>query len=228
FENGLINTKTTGGLELGWGNIGEIVKLVGMMIRREGFGDILADGVKVAASKIGPESETFAIHAGGQELPMHDSRNDPGWALTYQCEPTPGRHTISSYMDSDLRSGKEQFPEINRSVKKARTKEAKKVYLNTATTIYTQLLNASGICIFGPDTAIYPLVDFLNAVTGWDLTSDEYYRTGKRILNLRKAFNVREGIRPSDSKLSPRAIGTPPLTQGPLKNVSVNIDALEK
>ena len=228
FENGIIDTKTTGGLELGWGNIETIVKLVGLIIRREGFGDTLADGVKMAAAKIGPESEEYAIHAGGQELPMHDSRNDHGWALTYQCEPTPGRHTIASYMDAELRSGKEQFPEINRVVKGTKSKLGKKVYLNTATTIYTQLANGCGVCIFGPDTATFPLVEFMNAVTGWDLSADEYYQTGKRLLNLRKAFNVREGIRPGDSKLSPRAIGNPPLTQGPLKNVSVDMDTLEK
>ncbi|MBC8438114.1 MAG: aldehyde ferredoxin oxidoreductase family protein [Deltaproteobacteria bacterium] len=228
FENGIIDEKTTGGLKLGWGNVEEIIKLIEIIISRKGFGDILADGVKAATKKIGWESERFAIHAGGQELPMHDSRNDPGWALTYQCEPTPGRHTIASYVDSDLRSGKEQFPEIKRMLKKAKTQKAKKVSLNTATIIYSQLINGSGVCIFGPDTAKYPMVDFLNAVTGWDLTPDEYFKTGKRILNLRKAFNVREGIRPSDSKLPPRAIGKPPLTQGPLKDVSVDIEILEK
>ena len=228
FENGIIDEKTTGGLRLGWGKVEEIIKLIEIIISRKGFGDILADGVKAAAEKIGWESERFAIHAGGQELPMHDSRNDPGWALTYQCEPTPGRHTIASYVDSDLRSGKEQFPEIKRMLKRAKTPKAKKVSLNTATSIYSQLINGSGVCIFGPDTAKYPMVDFLNAVTGWDLTPDEYFKTGKRILNLRKAFNVREGIRPSDSELPPRAIGKPPLTQGPLKDVTVDIETLEK
>ncbi len=228
FENGIIDAKTTGGLELRWGNAEAMIKLLGMMIRREGFGDVLADGVKAAVAKVGPESEKYAMHAGGQELPMHDSRNDPGWALTYQCEPTPGRHTIASYMDSDLRSGKEQFPEINRMMKKTKGKEAKKVYLNTATTIYSQLSNGCGVCIFGPDTATYPIVDFINAVTGWDLDGDEYYKIGKRLLNLRKAFNVREGVLPNDSKMPPRTIGNPPLTEGPLKNITVDMDALEK
>ncbi|MBU3914883.1 aldehyde ferredoxin oxidoreductase, partial [bacterium] len=95
FENGLIDEKTTGGLKLGWGRSEEIVKLTEMMINREGFGDVLADGVKVAAKKIGKGSEKYAIHAGGQELPMHDSRLDHGFAISYQCEPTPGRHTIT-------------------------------------------------------------------------------------------------------------------------------------
>jgi aldehyde:ferredoxin oxidoreductase len=193
-----------------------------------GFGDTLADGVKAAVKKIGTESEKFAMHAGGQELPMHDSRNDPGWALSYQSEPTPGRHTIASYVDADLRSGKEQFPEVKRMVKAAKTKEGKKVSLNTATSIYTQIINGCGVCIFGPDTIHYPIVDFLNAVTGWDMTADEYFKIGKRILDLRKAFTVREGIRAADSKLPPRAIGNPPLTDGPLKNISVDIDSLEK
>ncbi|MBW1848642.1 MAG: aldehyde ferredoxin oxidoreductase family protein [Deltaproteobacteria bacterium] len=228
FENGIIDAKTTGGLELTWGNKDAIIKLVGMIIKREGFGDTLADGVKAAVQKIGKESEKFAMHAGGQELPMHDSRNDPGWALAYQTEPTPGRHTIASYVDADLRSGKEQFPEVKRMVKAAKTKQGKKVSLNTATSIYTQIINGCGVCIFGPDTIDYPIVDFLNAVTGWDMTADEYFKTGKRILNLRKAFTVREGVQPGDSKLPPRAIGNPPLTEGPLKDISVDIDSLEK
>lgn len=228
FENGIIDAKTTGGLELTWGNKEAIIKLVGMIINREGFGDILADGVKAAIDKIGRESEKFAMHAGGQELPMHDSRNDPGWALMYQFEPTPGRHTIASYVDSDLRSGKEQFPEVKRMVKAAKTKEAKKVNLNTATSIYAQLINGCGVCLMGPDTMHYSIVDFLNAVTGWDLTPDEYFKTGKRILNLRKAFTIREGVLPGDTKLPPRAIGKPPLTHGPLKDVSVDIETLGK
>jgi aldehyde:ferredoxin oxidoreductase len=148
--------------------------------------------------------------------------------LTYQAEATPGRHTIASYVDADLRSGKEQFPEVKRMVTAAKTKQGKKVSINTATNIYTQIINGCGVCIFGPDCMHYPIVDFLNAVTGWDMTADAYFKTGKRILNLRKAFTVREGVQAADSKLPPRAIGNPPLTDGPLKGVSVDVDSLEK
>ena len=55
---------------MGWGKSDEIVKLTEMIINREGFGDILTDGVKRAAEKIGKNSDKFAMHAGGQELPM--------------------------------------------------------------------------------------------------------------------------------------------------------------
>ena len=62
--------------------------------------------MRIASEKIGRGSEAFAVHAGGQELPMHDSRLDPSYAVAYKCEPTPGRHTVTSYQDIDLRSGK--------------------------------------------------------------------------------------------------------------------------
>jgi aldehyde:ferredoxin oxidoreductase len=85
------------GLELRWGNADAIIKLTEMIISREGLGDILADGVKCAAEKIGHGSEKYAVHCGGVEAPMHDPKFDPGFGISYCCEPTPGRHTISSY-----------------------------------------------------------------------------------------------------------------------------------
>jgi len=226
FEAGLIDQKAAGGLALGWGKTDEIVKLTEMIIKREGIGDLLADGVKVAAEKIGSDAAAFAVHAGGQELSMHDSRLDPGYAIAYQCEPTPGRHTVASFQDADLRSGKKLFPEVQRMVKQAGDKESKKIALHTATSIYAQLINCNGLCLLGVDSMDYPVVDYLNAVTGWDLSADEYFRTGRRIQALRKAFNIREGIRPEDTRLHKRGLGIPPQTAGPLKGKTIDIDLL--
>lgn len=228
FEKGIIDENITGGLKLGWGKTEEIVRLTDMIIHREGFGDILADGVKRAAEKIGKGSEQFAVHAGGQELPMHDSRLDQGYAIAYQCEPTPGRHTISCYLYADLLNVKKKFPEAHHMVKKAKGKQAKDVQRYTAGSFYVQLVNCAGLCLFGAMTSPLPVVEYLNAVTGWDLSADEYFRTGERILSLRKAFNVREGIRPKDQKVHDRAMGRPPLRKGPLKGVRVDMDALQE
>jgi aldehyde:ferredoxin oxidoreductase len=228
FENGLIDESTTGGLNLGWGKSEEIIRLTELIIRREGLGDILADGVKRAAEKIGNDSDQFAMHAGGQELPMHDSRFDPGFAIAYQCEPTPGRHSISSYMYTDLYGVKKIFPRAKQMIKQARGKTSKKIRGYTAGSYYVQLVNCAGMCFFGAITSTMPMVEWLNAVTGWDLSADDYLTTGERILSLRKAFNMREGISPADHKLSDRALGKTPLTQGPLKGVRVDMDALMK
>jgi len=93
YENGIITKKDTGGIELTWGNHKAIVAMTEKLAKREGFGDIIADGVKIAAKKIGKGAEKYAMHAGGEEIAAHDSRGGPGFAIGYGAEPTPGRHT---------------------------------------------------------------------------------------------------------------------------------------
>lgn len=97
YENGIITKKDTDGIELTWGNHRSIVAMTEKMAKREGLGDILADGVKVAAKKIGKGAEQYAVHIGGQELGMHDpklrSPDSDFAAARYQMDATPGRHT---------------------------------------------------------------------------------------------------------------------------------------
>jgi aldehyde:ferredoxin oxidoreductase len=228
YENGLINAADTDGLKLEWGQADILVQLLENIIDRKGIGDTLADGVKIAAEKIGKGSAKFAIHAGGQELPMHDSRLDPGYAIAYECEPTPGRHTISCYLYAGLFGVKHSFPAANRMMKKTKGKTARNIRLYAAGSFYMQLINCAGMCMFGAMTSRLPLVEYFNAVTGWDLSADAYFKTGERILSLRKAFNVREGIRPEDHVLSGRAIGENPLVSGPLKGVTIDIQHLRE
>ncbi|MFC1991283.1 aldehyde ferredoxin oxidoreductase family protein [Chloroflexota bacterium] len=90
YENGLITKADTDGIELTWGNHRSIIAMTEKMAKREGFGDILADGVKVAAEKIGKGAEEYAIHVGGQEPGMHDQKlaQRPG-----PPSAVPGSHT---------------------------------------------------------------------------------------------------------------------------------------
>lgn len=226
FEDGIIDETTTGGLKLGWGRTAEVVELVERIIKREGFGDLLADGVKRAAERIGNGSEKYAVHAGGQELPMHDSRLDPGYAIAYACEPTPGRHTVSCYVYASLFGLEKRFPAAARMVKNGKDRADKDIRRFAAGTYYMQLLNCSGMCLFGAITSYLPVVEYLNAVTGWGISADEYLEIGERILNLRKAFNMREGIASTEYNIHDRAIGAPPLTKGPLKGSRVDLPAL--
>ncbi len=228
FEKGVIDTTATGGLKLEWGNSEVILKLTEMIIQREGLGDVLADGVRRASERLGNGSAAYAMHAGGQELPMHDSRLDPGYAVAYQCEPTPGRHTISCYLYAQLFGVKRIFPDLSKWVRRAKGKAAKNVQRYTAASVFTQIMNGSGICMFGALTGPLPVIEYINAVTGWDLGPEDYYRIGERILSLRKAFNAREGIRPQDQRLHERALGRPPLSKGPLKGVTIDMEGLEK
>ena len=74
YENGILTKKDTDGIDLKWGNHQAMVAMTEKLAKREGLGDILADGVKIAAEKIGKGAEKFAVHIGGQELGMHDPK----------------------------------------------------------------------------------------------------------------------------------------------------------
>jgi len=226
FQHGIIGTSDTDGMVLDWGRPEAALRLTEQIIRREGIGDLLADGVRRAAAVMGDGAHKFAVHAGGQELPMHDSRLDPGFAIAYECEPTPGRHTISCYLYAGLFGVEKRFPTVKRKIAAARGRLAKDVQRYAAGSYFMQLLNCAGMCLFGALTSPLPVVEYLNAVTGWQLAPEAYLQAGERILHLRKAFNVREGIRPADHRLSPRAAGAEPLAAGPLRGVRLDMDAM--
>jgi aldehyde:ferredoxin oxidoreductase len=237
YENGLLTEKDTGGIVLSWGEHRAIVELTEKIAKREGFGEILADGVKRAAEKIGKGVEKYAFHAGGQELPMHDPRFAPGLALTYQSDATPGRHTqavlgflemrralpsegLAFIKEAEMRRWKglgqlDKYTYTGKGEIEAKLKNAH------------HLVNASGMCNFG--SVVLPadaLPTFLALVTGWELSLDELDRTGQRIAAIRQAFNAREGITAKDLKLKGRPIGNPPLEKGPLAKVKVDVDTL--
>ncbi len=234
FEQGILTEKDTDGINLQWGNGEAIIRLLEKIIKREGIGDVLADGVKRAAEKIGQGAETFAVHAGGQEVAYHDPRLDPGFATAYQVEPTPGRHTIASYTYQELFALEKRFPELKKipfivSDKNMHTYSGKGP-MQAANSKYVQLTNSLGYCIFGVliGGGEMPIAEMVNAATGWSLSDNDYLTTGERIQTLRQAFNVREGIKPADFKLNTRAAGNPPLSGGPLKGITLDMKSLAK
>ena len=233
YENGLITKEDTGGLELTWGNTKAIVALIEMMVKREGIGDILADGSKIAAKKIGKGSQAYAIQAGGQEPAMHDGRGDPGFALHYSVEPTPGRHTIGSQLYYEMFQlwktvkGLPKIKPLYMKDEKYETDEGKAIQA-AACSKYMNVVNACGMCLFGVFLGIkrIPTFDWINAATGWDLTPNDYMDIGERIQTIKQAFNVKHGIDPRDYKISDRALGIPPLKDGANKGRTVPIDQL--
>ena len=215
FENGLLTLEDTGGLSLTWGNDESIVKLTEQIARREGLGKILSDGVQAASKKLGNGTEKFAIHVGGQELPMHDPRFTPGLALTYHLEATPGRHTQGGELiapPSGLDIGT-----YDRKTYSGRGEDQKKL-VNMM-----HVINAAGLCMFGYlayDAQLVP--QFLEAVTGWSWTMDEVLEVGERLANARRLFNAREGINPLDWKVPDRMLGHPPLTEGNVAGIDLD------
>jgi aldehyde:ferredoxin oxidoreductase len=206
-----------------------MIAMTEKMIAREGFGDILADGVKMAAQKIGSGAEEFAMHIGGQEPGLHNALFLPSRGTGFVCDPTPGRHTAAPMAAID--GGAKQFapyPELKIDKFEKYTYTGKGPTSATASQ-YLQVGSSSGVCImpmmfFGN----FPLIDFFNAVTGWDLDAAEVLNTGARIQTLRHCFNQREGIAPSDVKLPKRMLGQPPQEEGPVAGVTLDVDNLAR
>ncbi len=230
YEKGLLTKDDTGGLELKWGNAETIIKLVEMMINREGIGDLLADGVKKAAERIGKGSEAFAVHAGGQELPMHDPKIDAMLGVIYSADPTPGRHTTTGglyYRFSHLWEyvswlpPQKKFPKEDEFIPS--DGEALKAKAHTA---YKMLVDGAGGCYYAMlmGEQHFRLFDFLNAATGWNLSPDEFIEKGIRIQNLRQMFNAKHGVDIRSFKMNGRAYGKPALKAGPTAEVSFNLE----
>jgi aldehyde:ferredoxin oxidoreductase len=200
YEKGLITKEDTGGIELNWGNHRALVTMLEKIVAREGFGNVLADGIKKASERIGRGSEKFAIHVGGQEPGMHDPRlgghNHAGTpsAAMYWLNSTPGRHTQAF----------------------------------GAAAFLNHVNNSSGVCMILNDFTPSPgptLAKIIAATTGWDFTPEELLKTGDRIGTIRHLFNLREGINPLKHFIHGRVYGNPPLTEGPLAGVTSDLEA---
>ncbi|NOY70753.1 MAG: aldehyde ferredoxin oxidoreductase family protein [Deltaproteobacteria bacterium] len=235
YEKKALKPGETNGLKLKWGDTKTIVALVEKMIKREGIGDILADGVKKAAERIGKGAQKYAMHAGGQELPMHDGRNDPGFALHYSVEATPGRHTMGAFMYYDMFQLWKKIkslpsPGLMYSKDSKYVADEEKVIKAAACSKFMNVANGAGLCLFGAFLGLHrlPLFEWINAATGWDKTPEEYLEMGAAIQTLKQAFNVKQGVDPKSLKPNKRTLGEPPQENGPNKGRSVEIDELMK
>lgn len=221
YENGILS-KDDVGMELRWGDGDAVVALAEKIAKREGIGDLLADGIMRAAAKLGKEAEQFAVHVQGEEIPAHDPKATPALAVTYRLDATPGRHTqggrawiMGVDFLTDPREDKYDY---------TNTGELQKQAMNMV-----HVVNSSGICIFA--YLSYPtqfIPDFLTAVTGWEYTLDSCLALGERLANMRHLFNLREGLNPLKYFMNLRAVGKPPLKEGPVANVTLDDDTMNK
>ena len=227
YENKILSLKDLDGLELTWGNSEAIEKMVKKIINRDGFGNILAEGVKKASEKIGKGSNQFAMASLGSELPMHDPKFFHSLAFTYAYDPTPGRHTAASIDFTEVIP----FDKFETSLKMPKNWQKdvnKKVEAQVTCTAFHQVLCSSGLCYFAPLFGEYPFLKLINALTGWDISIEECIKTGLRIQTLRQAFTLREGVNIAQNKLPGRVVGVPPLEKGPLKGVTVEYEEFYK
>jgi aldehyde:ferredoxin oxidoreductase len=205
FESGVIGPTETGGLALRWGDPDTVAELIGMIARRDGFGDALAEGSLRLGQRYG--AEELAVQVKGLEVGMHDPRAFSAMALVYATSPIGASHN-----QSDM-----YWVESGRSVEELgipftdRLEDAGKGPLVARHQDWRSLCNSLIVCYFSNAPA-QSHIDLLAAATGWEVTSDDMLLVGERIWNLKRAFNCRLGLTRTDDTL-PKLL-LQPLSEG--------------
>ncbi len=198
FEQGVLTTQDTGGLELRWGDVAAIRQLIRMTAYREGFGDLIAEGSRRLAEGLGVPEE--AVQVNGLEVAYHDPRGVSGMALVYATSPRGACHNQSDYFFVDWGHvqpalGIEYF---------SRHAGAEKAANVARHQDWRTVFNALVMCLFAN---IEPQlqVDLINAACGLDWSLEEMMHAGERAWNLKRLINLRLGLRREQEKL-PKAL----------------------
>ena len=226
FEQGILTTDDTGGMDLSFGNAESMVKMVELIGEKHGLGALLAEGTKRAAEKIGKGAEEFAVNVKGQEVPMHDPRLKRGEALGYAVSPTGADH-VHNIHDTFL------YPQLPKRYHSLGILEPvpvedfgpKKVRLYKYVGDWRTLNNFLVMCLF-PPWSVNQKTEILRSVTGWNTTAFELMKVVERGNTLARIFNLREGFTEKDDWLPPRFFK--PKTSGALNKTSVNPQDLQK
>ncbi|UCE14435.1 MAG: aldehyde ferredoxin oxidoreductase C-terminal domain-containing protein, partial [Candidatus Heimdallarchaeota archaeon] len=204
-EKGIITEKDLDGLDISWGNSLDLLPLIEKITKCEGVGDLLANGIGKAAEELG--AEEFAIHIKNQAIPAHDPRFSKTLIIPYKLDPSPGRHTPFIELMIDLSKFNKMYPSLDKK------RKIPDYYC------YHQLTSSVGLCQFGLLTGNFPVLEFINLVTGLDLSEKDLITIGERILTVKHLFNIREGINPLEYHLPSRILNK--AADGPNKNVSL-------
>jgi aldehyde:ferredoxin oxidoreductase len=212
FEHGLIGLEDTDGLDLRFGNAEAMLTMVERIAKRQGIGDLLAEGTQRAAQKIGGDAPFFAMQVKGQELPMHDPRGKYNVGIGYAISEIGADHLViphdSTLANPDSFSFKNALPLGITVAQPTRTFSTEKMRHFYILEKLTSLEKTIGYCFFGPAPRSYIHFDdvllSIKAGSGWDMSADEALTIGERGTNMARVFNAREGFSRKDDVLPER------------------------
>ncbi|MCL4261911.1 MAG: aldehyde ferredoxin oxidoreductase family protein [Anaerolineae bacterium] len=204
FENEVISVEDTDGIELRYGNAEAMIVMLEKTLKREGFGDILAEGSAKAADRLGRGHE-YLLTIKGQELPAHMPQVKRSLGLIYAVNPFGADHQSSEH--DPLYSPKAYESTYHRFLNQigldkpqsAKVLNAEKVEFALKSQYNYSAMDTISICqfVYGPGWQLYgpqDMTDLYAAATGWDVTVDDIQEIGRRRLNLMRAYNAREGL----------------------------------
>ncbi|TRO57550.1 aldehyde ferredoxin oxidoreductase [Candidatus Bathyarchaeota archaeon] len=223
YEKGLI--ENTGSVDMNWGNPDAVVRMCELIGNREGLGAILGEGVRNASQIIGKRSEKFAMHVKGLEFPEHNPRRFKSMGLAYATSNVGANHNRGSPMlvERGLLSPELPWKEPVDGFSINDKGRITKVYQDLCCVV-----DSLGICkfmVFWGKMPLKLLVDYYNAITGWQINFDDLMKAGERIWNVQRAFNIKMGITKKDDTLPERFLKES-VTEGPAKGQIVELDKM--
>ncbi len=241
FEQGELTLADTDGLELRYGNAEAMIALLEKILRREGIGDVLAEGSARAAERLGKGTD-YLLTVKGQELPAHMPHVKRSLGVIYAVNPFGADHQSSEhdpmyhpkpYEGTPEEPGYKRFlsqiglvtPQHPKALNEEKVEFALKTQYNYSamdTMAICQFVYGPGWQLLGPQD----MADLLGAATGWDIGVEDIQDYGKRRLNLMRALNAREGLTRDDDCL-PQKLYRKPLTGGRTDGLALDRDEIQ-
>lgn len=216
YEKGLITSKDTDGVDLRFGNYGAVLEMMRKITYREGFGNLLAEGVKRAAQILGKEAEKYALHVKGMEIACFSPRVLKSQAIGFAVSSRGPIHT-------EVRTTAECAGYVDRNTITGKGILAKEL------SDWSAIANSLVWCLSAERVIDIRLsekiVEMINVVTGMGIDIFELTRIAERIHDLERAFNIREGFGRKDDML-PNRIMNEPIPEGPSKGAVITRDDL--
>jgi aldehyde:ferredoxin oxidoreductase len=209
FQRGII-TEDDVGFPLNFGDADAMIKMLEAMAHREGFGDILADGSRAAARKIGNNAEFYSMQVKGLEMPAYDPRGAVGIGLNYATSNRGAAHVNGYTIAAEIAGAPLKVDPLDAG--------PEKVGLTIAFQDLTAVVDSIGSCLFLTfSVGANEFAPMISAAVGWDdYTPEELSRTGARIYALERLFNQREGFGRKDDTLPTRLL-TEEMPEGPMQ-----------
>jgi aldehyde:ferredoxin oxidoreductase len=228
YERGLLTKEQTDGIEITWGNADAMLACIRKIIVREGFGNILGEGIVRVARWVGKGSEEYAIHVKGLDPGQHEPRLMPSMGLGFMVNPQGADHCCNVH---DTRF---TFEAGLRSMNKLGFYEPvpmedigpRKVALFHVEYLRQGLLDCLTMCHLSSALVdLSTMVEIIDAVTGWHTSEMELLRIAERFMTVARLFNIREGFTDDDDRLPGRFFE--PKTSGVLSDRALDREAME-
>ncbi len=229
FEHGLLTLEDTGGIELRFGNAEAVVAMVEKIAKREGLGDLLAEGSARVAEKLGPAAKEFVVTVKKTELPAHIPHAKKSLGLIYAVNPFGADHQSSEHDPMYEEGGAQLYYDRLallglHDVQSPGSMSDEKIRFAYLGELFYSALDTYGLCqfVWGPAWQLYgpaELAAMLSAATGWEISVAEIMQIGARRLNMLRAFNAREGFTRAEDVL-PRKFSRAMQGEGPTAGVS--------